>query len=109
MRQLNVFVNNKKAGLLTEDAPGKGYTFVYDSDYLNSDGPAVSVTLPKRTEPYKSEYLFPFFANIIPEGANRRVICRALRIDEKDLFGILTAMADKDFIGAVELKKVTDD
>ena len=106
MRQLNVYVNNEKAGLLTEDAPGKGYTFVYDSDYLNSGGPAVSVTLPKRTEPYKSEYLFPFFANIIPEGANRRVICRALRIDENDLFGILTAMADKDFIGAVGVRKV---
>ena len=109
MRQLNVYVNNEKAGLLTEDAPGKGYTFVYDSDYINSDGPAVSVTLPKRTKPYKLECLFPFFANIIPEEANRRVICRALRIDEKDLFGILMAMADKDFIGAVELKKVTDD
>lgn len=108
MRQLNVFVNDKKAGLLTEEVPGKGYTFSYDGNYLNSDSPAVSVTLPKRKEPYKSEYLFPFFANIIPEGANRRVICRALRIDEKDLFGILMAMADKDFIGAVELKKVTD-
>lgn len=109
MRQLNVFVNDKKAGLLTEDAPGKGYTFTYCSDYLNSDGPAVSVTLPKREEPYKSEHLFPFFANIIPEGANRRVICRSLRIDEKDLFGILSAMAGQDFIGAVEVKKVTDD
>lgn len=44
MRQLNVYVNNEKSGLLTEKVPGRGYTFVYDNDYLNSDGPAVSVT-----------------------------------------------------------------
>ena len=53
--------------------------------------------------------MFPFFTNMIPEGANRKVICRSLRIDEKDFFGILTAMADKDFIGAVQVKKVTDE
>lgn len=109
MRQLDVFVNDRKAGLLTEDAPGKGYTFTYDKGYLSADSPAVSVTLPKKGEPYKSEYLFPFFANIIPEGANRKAICRKLRIDENDLFGILMAMADKDFIGAVGLKKIKDD
>lgn len=109
MRQLNVFVNDRKAGLLTEETPGRGYTFAYAKDYLSADSPAVSVTLPKREEPYKSEFLFPFFANIIPEGANRKAICRKLRIDEDDLFGILMAMAGKDFIGAVELKRVTDD
>ena len=29
MRQLEVYVNDVKAGLLTELNPGKGYTFVY--------------------------------------------------------------------------------
>lgn len=105
MRQLDVFTNETLAGHLTEAEPGRGYTFAYDADYVASELPAVSVSLPKRIEPYVSDDLFPFFSNMLPEGANRRVICRGLRIDEKDLFGLLTAMADADFIGAVSVKK----
>ena len=69
--------------------------------------PPISVSLPKRKEAYESVRLFPLFSNMLPEGANRRIICRAFRIDEKDLFGILTAMAGKDFIGAVHVKCIT--
>lgn len=41
---------------------------------------------------------------MIPEGTNRGVICRTLRIDHNDIFGILSAMADKEFIGAVNIR-----
>ena len=109
MRKLDVYFNDNRAGVLTERVPGRDYTFNYDNSYLGSDGYSISATLPKRKEPYRSEHLFPFFSNLLPEGANRKVICRALRIDEKDLFGILSAMADKDFIGAVEIRKHKDD
>ncbi len=85
--------------------PGRGYTFAYNAAYLASQLPAISVTLPKREEPYESEYLFPFFSNMLPEGINRRVICRSMRIDEDDFFGLLTAMAGADFIGAVNVRK----
>ena len=91
----------KKAGVLTELNPGKGYVFLYDQDYLISDSPSISVTLPRRKERYESAELFPFFSNMLPEGANRSVICRSLKIDEEDFFGLLEAMAGKDFIGAV--------
>lgn len=104
MRQVNVYVNDRKAGVLTEMHPGIGYSFTYDPDYLTSDAPPVSVSLSKRNTSYESASLFPFFANMLPEGANRKVICRSLRIDEHDLFGILTAMAGKDFIGGVHIK-----
>jgi len=106
MRQVGVYYNDMLAGVLTELHPGKGYTFLYDSGYLLSDGPSVSVTLPRRKDAYESDELFPFFTNMIPEGANRSVICRALRIDEEDFFGILSAMADKDFIGAIHVKSL---
>lgn len=46
MRQLEVYVNDVKAGLLTELNPGKGYTFVYTEEYAVSDMPPVSLTLP---------------------------------------------------------------
>lgn len=87
MRKLDVYFNNNKAGELTEQVPDRDYTFSYDDNYLHSDGYSISATLPKRKEPYRSEHLFPFFSNLLPEGANRKVICRALRIDEKDLMG----------------------
>ena len=104
MKELIVYYNDTKAGVLSEINPGAGYTFRYDPEYISSDLPPISVTLPKRGDAFESDSLFPFFSNMIPEGANRSVICRTLRIDEKDFFGILSAMADKDFIGAVNIR-----
>lgn len=104
MRQVYVYYNDTKAGVLTELNPGRGYTFKYSREYAQSDMPSISATLPKQEEAYESDSLFPFFSNMIPEGANRGVICRKLRIDEKDYFGILSAMANKDFIGAVNIR-----
>lgn len=104
MRHLYIYMNDVQAGILTEQHPGSHYTFLYDEAYLNSPFPAISVTMPKRSDAYISENLFPLFANMLPEGANRRVICRNSRIDPKDFFGLLEAMADKDFVGAVHIK-----
>ncbi len=106
MRQLAVYQNDRLAGILTELRPGEGYIFSYDSNYLLRGGPSVSVTLPKRENSYEAEKLFPFFTNMLPEGANRKAICRALKIDEEDFFGMLAAMADKDFIGSVNIRTV---
>ena len=106
MRQLAVYLNDRRAGVLTEIQPGRGFTFQYDEDYLASDSPSISVTLPKRREPFESAHLFAFFTNLLPEGANRKVICRSLKVDEKDFFGLLSAMAGKDFIGAVHLNRI---
>ena len=95
--------------MLTEQHPGIGYSFQYYKEYLDSPLPPISATLPKRTDTYYSEHLFPFFSNMIPEGANRRVICRSLKIDEQDFFGLLEAMADRDFIGAVNIRRMNND
>ena len=106
MRQLGVYNNDILAGVLTEQAPGRDYVFAYDPAYLASGGAPVSVTLPLRSAPYESESLFPFFVNMLPEGANRTILCRMFRIDEGDLFGLLTIMAGSDFIGAVHVKLI---
>lgn len=105
MRRLDVYWNDRKAGTLTELNPGKGYLFEYNNEYILSGLPNVSVTLPKTSTPYESDCLFPFFTNMLPEGALRRVVCRENHLDENDLFGILHAMTDADAIGAVSLKK----
>ena len=106
MRQLGVYYNNVKAGVLTEQHPGRGYEFRYDPTYLLSGGKSISVTLPRNRQMFEAETLFPFFTNMLPEGANRSIICRRLRIDENDFFGMLSAMAGKDFIGAVHVKTI---
>lgn len=106
MRQLEVYVNDVKAGLLTELNPGKGYTFVYSDEYIASDLPSVSLSLPKKNESYESESLFPFFTNLLPEGANRKVICREKRIDSNDFFGMLMATVGTDMIGSVNFREV---
>ena len=105
MKRLEVYMNDTKAGILTEENPGLGYSFQYYEEYLESTLTPISVTMPKRTEAYYSEHLFPFFTNMLPEGSNRSVICRWLRIDENDLYGLLEAMADQDFIGAVNVRR----
>ena len=109
MKKLVVYFNNTKAGILTEQHPGIGYSFQYCEDYLDSTMPPSPATLPKSAEVFYYEHLIPFFSNMIPEGANRRVICRSLKIDEQDFFGLLEAMADRDFIGAVNVRRITND
>ncbi len=78
MRQLDVYYNETKAGVLTELNQGVGYTFKYEPEYISSVLPPVSATLPKQVDAFESDTLFPFFSNMIPEGANRGVICRTL-------------------------------
>ena len=109
MRQLEVYVNDVKAGRLTELNPGKGYTFAYSTNYVASDLPPVSLSLPKRTEAYEAENMFPFFTNLLPEGANRKVVCREKRIDENDFFGMLMATVGTDMIGSVNFREVEND
>lgn len=108
MRELAVYYNDTEAGILTEQYPGTEYTFQYKEEYLNSTMPPISATLPKQSTSYKSDHLFPFFSNMLPEGANRRVICRTQKIDENDFFGLLEVMADKDFIGAVNVRRISN-
>lgn len=104
MRQLGIYNNDVLAGVLTEQVPGKDYVFTYEPAYLASGGVPVSVTLPLQSAPYESESLFPFFVNLLPEGANRSIICRKYRIDEDDIFGLLIVMSGRDFIGAISVR-----
>lgn len=59
-----------------------------------------------RTEPYRSAHLFPYFFNMLSEGANRQMQSLLLHIDETDDFGIMLATAQYDTIGAVTVKPI---
>ena len=105
MRKVDVYYGDVFAGQLVELAKGS-YEFIYDDSYLaNSNLPSISVNLPKSQKVYHSDHIFPVFTNMLPEGANRRALCRMNKVDENDFFGMLEMICGMDAIGLVVLKE----
>lgn len=106
-RSAYVFYNGQPAGVLTK--AGSHYHFAYNEAYLNKPGSRpVSITMPLRKEEYESDVLFPVFANMLSEGANKRTQCRLLRIDENDYFSLLLATTMDDSIGPITVKELNE-
>ncbi|MFY0253830.1 HipA N-terminal domain-containing protein [Chitinophaga sp. 30R24] len=107
MQKGAVYQNSLLAGYLEKRGPDD-YQFIYDDDYLaNPLLPAVSLTLPKTQQTYKSPVLFSFFAGLLSEGINKSIQCRLLKIDEDDDFTRLLRTASEDTIGAITIKEIT--
>jgi serine/threonine-protein kinase HipA len=103
---MEIYRNRILAGTLTEENRQR-YVFRYDDKYFNdASKPGISLTLPKTQKEYTSEFLFPFFFNMLSEGVNRRLQCTLLRIDEEDNFVLLAATAQYDTIGAITVKPI---
>ena len=106
MRKAEVFENGILAGVLVEEGPTH-YMFRYDDDYFSDPQKlAISITLPKSQQEYHSGFLFPFFGNMVAEGANLAIQSRYLKIDERDILSLLGATAKNDTIGTVTLKLI---
>ena len=106
MRQALVLSNNIVAGKLIETDDMR-YIFKYDDTYLiDSTLRPISLAFPKQKEEFVSNELFPFFYNMLSEGANKTTQCQTLKIDEGDSFGLLLATASLDTIGAITIKKL---
>jgi HipA-like protein len=106
MRKARILFKNEEAGMLSQHDNGS-FTFKYDDSWLsNKTKPAIGLTLPKSQQEYHSEFLFPFFYNMLPEGSNRQIVCRLNRLDTNDDFGILLTTAKNDNIGAIRVVKI---
>lgn len=106
MRSLEIFQNGELAGVLREENRNR-YVFTYNDEYFNDNTKAaISLTLPKIHKEFKSEYLFPFFYNMLSEGVNKKLQTSQLKIDEEDSFGLLMATAQHETIGAITVKPV---
>ena len=105
LRRGEVFVQGRYAGMVEETEDG--YSFAYDSGYLEANGPAVSLTIPLQEEPFFSETLFPFFDGLIPEGWLLSVVTRNWKLDPEDRFGLLLVSCE-DSIGDVSVKNADD-
>ena len=108
MRRAKVKYKGETAGVLTQQDDGT-YTFQYAREYLVDPSKlAISLTMPKTETTFQSKYLFPFFFHLLPEGTNRQAVCRNLRIDLNDDFGLLLNTASVDTIGAVTIEKIEE-
>lgn len=102
-----VFYNDKPMGTLTKT--GKSYVFTYNEEYISDvKNRPVSITIPLRSDAYMSDTLFPVFINMLSEGANKRIQCRMLKIDEHDYFSLLLATARDECIGPITIKKIDE-
>lgn len=106
MRKAKILYKNQEAGMLIQHDNGS-FTFKYDNSWIADDNkPVISLTFPKSQQEYHSEFLFPFFYNMLPEGSNKQIVCKLNRLDLSDSFGLLLTTAKNDNIGAIKVIKV---
>ncbi len=106
MRKARVLFKNEEAGVLIQYDDGS-FSFRYHDDWVaNTSKQSISLTLPKTEKEFHSKHLFPFFYNMLPEGSNKKVVCKLNRIDQDDHFGLLMTTAKNDSIGAVRIIKL---
>jgi len=104
VRKAEVFLHNRKAGVLIEEGKNDQYRFVYHSEY---EGPPISVTMPVEQEEYKFDRFPPFFEGLLPEGVNLEMLLRTQKIDRDDPFSQLMAVGE-DTVGAVTVREVDE-
>jgi len=96
MRKAKILYKNQEAGVLIQ----------HDNGSFNTSQPAISLTLPKSQQEFHSDFLFPFFYHMLPEGSNKQIVCRLNRLDSDDHFGLLLTTAKNDNIGAIKVIKI---
>ena len=105
MRRALVFVHGVPAAVLEELDRGRSYRLVYGDDY---HGPAVSLTMPVRCEPYDCDGFPPFFDGLLPEGVQLEALLRQAKLDADDhLAQLITVGAD--LVGAVTVEALDED
>ncbi|MEK6647599.1 MAG: HipA N-terminal domain-containing protein [Candidatus Firestonebacteria bacterium] len=104
LRKAIVRFKDEIAGILEEIETG--FKFTYDKNFMRKNI-AISSSLPIQEKPYESNHLFSFFLGLLPEGWYLKIVCKTLKIDENDFFGILVATC-KDTIGAISIEEIKE-
>lgn len=83
-------------------------TLRYGERWLQTAGAfALSVTMPLRTEPYPSEVISPWLANLLPEEEQLQVLTRSLGLDQADVLAVLKEIGG-DTAGALSFGEPAD-
>jgi len=106
MRKAKILYKDQEAGMLIQHDSGS-FTFKYVNSWIRDETkPSISLTLPKSQHEFHSDFLFPFFYHMLPEGSNKQIVCKLNRLDVNDHFGLLLTTAKNDTIGAVKVVKI---
>lgn len=110
MSSLDVLLADRKVGVLV-NLPNDANTFVFDDayladpnrpvlsqHYLNDDG-----TMTDAGTKAVQRLAPPFFSNLLPEGALRRIVAQRLGVSEERDFPLLTHLGER-LIGATRLR-----
>lgn len=102
IKSLTVWWDGARVGALRIDEHGD-LGFVYDEGWLTDpQKPAVSVSLPKRPEPFNRRETRPFFAGLLPEEGQRDAVAHALGVSAANDFRLLERLGG-DVAGALTL------
>ncbi len=100
--RLDVFWDNALVGSLTRNDDGV-MQFHYGSEWVTSDQTAaISLSLPKREEPFSRRQTRPFFAGLLPDEGQRTAAARAAGVSETNDYALLDALGG-DVAGALTL------
>jgi serine/threonine-protein kinase HipA len=98
-----VYSNTLFVGILYRE--NEKVIFEYAQSYIDSSvAYDISVNLPIKQKKNVSEYLHPFFSNMLSEGSLRKIQCSKLGIDEEDDFMVAIHTTEYDTIGAITIK-----
>lgn len=101
MRLLDVYLHEKFSGQLVQNEAG-GLSFTYAQDYINQNNPALSISLPLRSEPYEGDKVKAFFSGLLPDEIVRHKLARYLGVSERNPFALLEAIGG-ECAGALSL------
>lgn len=99
----NVYLHERLVGQLVRES-GQRVTFTYHRPYVAQHGPALSLSLPVREEPFVAEGLPAYFSGLCSEGWLRQVQSFRQQIDPADEFTLLV-LNGADLAGAVTIHR----
>lgn len=106
MKKGKVYIKDVFCGIITESE--EGYSFAYDSAYLEMEGAtALSPSMPLSEVTYVKEMMFPVFDGLIPEGWLLDIAQNSWKIDARDRMSLLLACC-KDCIGDIGVTEMKD-
>ena len=107
-RCARVLLHGRHAGTLEETSATGATRFTYTVEYAAAiDARPLAPNLPLRPEPYESDTLHPFFANLLPEGLLFEQTARRLGLRRTDRLGMLLEIG-ADVMGAVQVLPYED-
>lgn len=101
-----VWFGDLRLGLITV-APDGALSLAYEPKWLATKGAfALSETLPLRSEPFGSDIISPWLANLLPEERQLAILTKSLGLDRADTLALLEAIGG-DTAGALSFGQPT--